>query len=146
MPVLGICYGAQLLAQQGGGEVLPATIREYGRARLTSLDTRPRRCCAACTWIRRYGCRTATRLRRCRLTITIIAGTPEVAVAAYKLPGQETYGIQFHPEVTHSTEGQAAAQKLCGRYLRLRPKLDARPLRGFDGGGPAKHYRPRLTR
>ena len=38
VPVLGVCYGAQLLAQQGGGEVLPATIREYGRARLTHLD------------------------------------------------------------------------------------------------------------
>ena len=38
IPVLGICYGAQLLAQQGGGEVLPATIREYGRARLSHLD------------------------------------------------------------------------------------------------------------
>ena len=38
VPVLGVCYGAQLMAQNEGGEVLPSDIREYGRARLRSID------------------------------------------------------------------------------------------------------------
>src|SRR3712207_6751328 len=37
IPVLGVCYGAQLLAQENGGEVIPSTIREYGRARLSEV-------------------------------------------------------------------------------------------------------------
>ena len=117
VPVLGICYGAQLLAQQGGGEVLPATIREYGRARLTSLDD-------ASPLLR--GLHVGTQvwmshgdtIRSLPPAYQVIAGTPEVAVAAYKLPGQDTYGIQFHPEVTHSTEGRQLLENfvvgICG--------------------------------
>jgi GMP synthase (glutamine-hydrolysing) len=117
VPVLGICYGAQLLAQQGGGEVLPATIREYGRARLTSLqeasplltglhlDTQ--------VWMSH-----GDTIKTLPAEYNIIASTPEVAVAAYQLPGQDTYGIQFHPEVTHSTEGKQLLEnfvvRICG--------------------------------
>ncbi|OON70339.1 glutamine-hydrolyzing GMP synthase [Hymenobacter sp. CRA2] len=105
VPVLGVCYGAQLLAHQGGGEVLPATIREYGRARLhhieqgsplmqgLSLDSQ--------VWMSH-----GDTIKTLPAGFDIIASTPEVAVAAYHVQGQPTYGIQFHPEVTHSTEGK----------------------------------------
>ncbi|MGI4875695.1 MAG: glutamine-hydrolyzing GMP synthase [Janthinobacterium lividum] len=117
VPVLGICYGAQLLAQQGGGEVLPATIREYGRARLTSLnensallrglhlDTQ--------VWMSH-----GDTIKTLPADYQVLASTPEVEVAAYQLPGQDTYGIQFHPEVTHSTEGKQLLENfvvgICG--------------------------------
>ncbi|TGE24869.1 glutamine-hydrolyzing GMP synthase [Hymenobacter aquaticus] len=105
VPVLGVCYGAQLLAQQGGGEVLPATIREYGRARLSHLNaSNPlmRELTSGSQVWMSHG----DTIKTLPAGFDIIASTPEVAVAAYHVVGQETYGIQFHPEVTHSTEGK----------------------------------------
>ena len=106
VPVLGVCYGAQLLAQQGGGEVLPATIREYGRARLSSLD-------ASVPLLRDMHADSQVwmshgdTIQALPAGYHVIASTPEVAVAAFQADGgQPTYGIQFHPEVTHSTEGK----------------------------------------
>ncbi|MBT9394506.1 glutamine-hydrolyzing GMP synthase [Hymenobacter sp. NST-14] len=105
VPVLGVCYGAQLLAHQQGGEVLPATIREYGRARLTHLNQHHPllRGLAPGSQVWMSHGDTIKELPAGFLTI---AGTPDVAVAAYEIEGQQTYGIQFHPEVTHSTDGK----------------------------------------
>ncbi|OUJ72683.1 glutamine-hydrolyzing GMP synthase [Hymenobacter crusticola] len=105
VPVLGVCYGAQLLAHQSGGDVLPATIREYGRAHLTHINQHhpllrgltP----GSQVWMSHGD--TIKTLPEGFLTI---AGTPDVQVAAYEIEGQPTFGIQFHPEVTHSTEGK----------------------------------------
>jgi GMP synthase (glutamine-hydrolysing) len=105
IPVLGVCYGAQLIAHQNGGEVLPSHSREYGRARLTtvdhhnellkeiSLDTQ--------VWMSH-----ADTIAKVPADFEVIASTPSVAIAAYKVKGQPVYGIQFHPEVTHTTEGK----------------------------------------
>jgi GMP synthase (glutamine-hydrolysing) len=105
VPVLGVCYGAQLLAQQGGGEVLPATIREYGRARLAKLDGHSPLLhgmhADSQVWMSH-----GDTIQTLPAGYHIIASTPEVAVAAFHIEGQKTYGIQFHPEVTHSTEGK----------------------------------------
>ncbi|MBT2559198.1 glutamine-hydrolyzing GMP synthase [Hymenobacter sp. ISL-91] len=105
VPVLGVCYGAQLLAHQQGGEVLPATIREYGRARLTHINQHhpllhgleP----GSQVWMSH-----GDTIKELPTGFLAIAGTPDVAVAAYEIEGQQTYGIQFHPEVTHSTDGK----------------------------------------
>src|SRR6476661_430708 len=105
VPVLGVCYGAQLLAQQGGGEVLPATIREYGRARLSELDQSSPLLqgmhVESQVWMSH-----GDTIQTLPAGYDIIASTQEVAVAAFHISGQPTYGIQFHPEVTHSTEGK----------------------------------------
>jgi GMP synthase (glutamine-hydrolysing) len=105
VPVLGVCYGAQLIAHQSGGNVLPSHQREYGRARLTtvdhhsellkeiSLDTQ--------VWMSH-----ADTIASVPANFEIIASTPSVAVAAYKIQNKNIYGIQFHPEVTHTTEGK----------------------------------------
>lgn len=105
VPVLGVCYGAQLIAHQQGGNVLPSQIREYGRAKLNtvnhtnellkeiSLDTQ--------VWMSH-----ADTIASVPDTFEIIATTPSVAVAAYKVKNQKVWGIQFHPEVTHTTEGK----------------------------------------
>ena len=105
VPVLGVCYGAQLLAHQQGGEVLPATIREYGRARLSHINQHhpllrgleP----GSQVWMSH-----GDTIKELPAGFLTIAGTPDVAVAAYEIEGQQTYGIQFHPEVTHSTDGK----------------------------------------
>ena len=106
VPVLGVCYGAQLLAQQGGGEVLPATIREYGRARLSQLDADAPLLrdltVGSQVWMSH-----GDTIKTLPAGYRVIASTPEVAVAAFQADGnQPTYGIQFHPEVTHTTEGK----------------------------------------
>ena len=105
VPVLGVCYGAQLLAAQGGGHVLPATIREYGRARLAALDaTSPLLAgmqAGSQVWMSH-----GDTIKALPEGFKVLASTPEVDVAAFQVEGQVTYGIQFHPEVTHSTDGK----------------------------------------
>ena len=105
VPVLGVCYGAQLLAWQQGGEVLPSTIREYGRARLTHLNQHHPLLAElhldSQVWMSH-----GDTIKTLPAGFTTLAGTPEVAVAAFEIEGQNTFGIQFHPEVTHTTEGK----------------------------------------
>lgn len=117
VPVLGVCYGAQLLAQQNGGEVLPATIREYGRARLSHVHHDSPLLHGVPTESQVWMSHGDT-IKTLPAGFDIIAGTPEVAVAAFHIQGQETYGIQFHPEVTHSTDGKTLLQNfvvsICG--------------------------------
>jgi GMP synthase (glutamine-hydrolysing) len=105
VPVLGVCYGAQLIAHTGGGSVLPSHHREYGRAKLTtvdhhsnllkeiSLDTQ--------VWMSH-----ADTIASVPDNFEVIASTTSVAVAAYRIRNKEVYGIQFHPEVTHTIEGK----------------------------------------
>ncbi|MBC6607729.1 glutamine-hydrolyzing GMP synthase [Hymenobacter sp. BT188] len=117
VPVLGVCYGAQLLAQQGGGEVLPATIREYGRARISHLDhgspLMRELSLESQVWMSH-----GDTIKTLPPGYEIIASTHEVDVAAYHITGQDTYGIQFHPEVTHSTQGKTLMRNfvvdICG--------------------------------
>ncbi|WKN43143.1 glutamine-hydrolyzing GMP synthase [Tunicatimonas pelagia] len=104
-PVLGICYGAQMMAQQLGGEVLPSKIREYGRARLRHLDLHSRllkeMTADSQVWMSH-----GDTIAEVPSGVEVIASTESVKVAAYKLQDKDVYGIQFHPEVTHSTEGK----------------------------------------
>lgn len=105
LPVLGICYGAQLMAEQWGGEVLPSKIREYGRARLSRVDAHAG-LLKEITPDSQVWMSHGDTIAAVPEGFEVIASTPSVKVAAYKMKGQETYGIQFHPEVTHSLEGK----------------------------------------
>ncbi|EOR93171.1 GMP synthase [Arcticibacter svalbardensis MN12-7] len=104
-PVLGVCYGAQYLAQNSGGEVTPSTIREYGRANLTYVnDTNlllNKIPADSLVWMSH-----GDTISRIPDEFEIIASTDTVLVAAFQIKGSQTYGIQFHPEVTHSTDGK----------------------------------------
>ncbi|WP_337041146.1 glutamine-hydrolyzing GMP synthase [Emticicia sp. 17c] len=106
VPVLGICYGAQMMAQTGGGEVLPSSIREYGRTILNKVDNRYAlfRDIADNTqvWMSH-----SDTIASPPVNADIIASTDTVKVAAFKLHDQPRYGIQFHPEVTHTLQGKA---------------------------------------
>lgn len=105
LPILGVCYGAQLMAQKYGGNVAPSEIREYGRANLSYIDTHTslfiEMTHGSQVWMSH-----GDTIKELPEGFDIIASTPSVRVAAYKVAGEHTYGIQFHPEVTHSTEGK----------------------------------------
>ena len=105
IPVLGICYGAQLIANKYQGNVLPSEIREYGRARLEKIDTHydllKEISINTQVWMSHGD--TISNLPE---DFSVIASTSTVDVAAYKLKNNEVYGIQFHPEVTHTLEGK----------------------------------------
>jgi GMP synthase (glutamine-hydrolysing) len=105
LPVLGVCYGAQLMAHQQGGEVLPSSIREYGRARLVHLDQHFPLLKEMTTDTQVWMSHGDT-IARLPDNFEVIASTPTVNVAAYHVKNTNTYGIQFHPEVTHTEQGK----------------------------------------
>lgn len=104
-PVLGICYGAQLLAHKAGGKVLPSTIREYGRAKLSKVDQHNALLkeieIDSQVWMS-HGDTIASLPEG----YGVIASTDSVEVGAWKKDDKEVYGIQFHPEVTHTDHGK----------------------------------------
>jgi len=103
-PLLGVCYGAQFLAQLDGGEVLPSQIREYGRANLSEVNSNHPLLKNVNTGSQVWMSHGDTILNLPE-NFSIIASTHDVKVAGYQISGEETYGIQFHPEVYHSTDG-----------------------------------------
>lgn len=104
IPLLGVCYGAQFLSHTGGGRVLPSNIREYGRANLSYVDSGNKLMegvhVSSQVWMSH-----GDTIAEMPTNSNLIASTHEVKVAGYKINGEETYGIQFHPEVSHSTDG-----------------------------------------
>ena len=104
-PLLGVCYGAQYLSHNFGGEVAPSGTREYGRAMLTVAEPNDPllKNLSATTQVWMSHGDTIVRVPE---NYKIIASTESVRVAAYHIEGEQTWGIQFHPEVYHSTEGK----------------------------------------
>jgi len=104
IPILGICYGAQYLAHKYGGEVQASLTREYGRARLNYVDrTNPLLMNVADNsqvWMSHGD--TITEIPN---GYKIIAGTSDIKTAAFASDKLRSYGLQFHPEVYHTTEG-----------------------------------------
>ncbi len=104
-PLLGICYGAQYLAHNFGGEVAPSKHREYGRANLQISDKNDMLFKNiennSQVWMSH-----ADTIIKLPENFNITAGTNSIKVGAFKIKNENTYGLQFHPEVYHSTEGQ----------------------------------------
>ena len=117
LPLLGICYGAQHLVHNFGGQVSPSDTREYGRANLSyiapeselmqgvHLDSQ--------VWMSH-----GDTIVGIPDHYKVIASTNEVKVAAYRIQSEQTYGIQFHPEVYHSKDGSTILRNflvaICG--------------------------------
>jgi len=116
-PLLAVCYGAQYLAQQSGGDVLPSEIREYGRANLQFVDQESALLKGVPVQSQVWMSHGDT-IKEIPSNFKIIASTDKVRVAAYEIEGTRTFGIQFHPEVTHSTDGQVLLKNfvvdICG--------------------------------
>ena len=104
LPVLGICYGAQYMAGHDGGKVEPAGSREYGRANLSFIDSQDPLLMdltpGSQVWMSHGDTITAV-----PDNFRVIASTDKVKVAAYRIEGEQTWGVQFHPEVYHSLQG-----------------------------------------
>ncbi|MCH1432706.1 MAG: glutamine-hydrolyzing GMP synthase, partial [Flavobacteriaceae bacterium] len=105
LPLLGVCYGAQYLAHFFGGQVSPSNKREYGRANLSYVNAEDAFFKGVPTdsqvWMSH-----ADTILNLPENAECLASTSDVENAAYKLNGEPTYGIQFHPEVYHSTDGK----------------------------------------
>ncbi len=117
LPLLGVCYGAQYLSYAFGGEVNPAPSREYGRAMLTIGDSSNALLAdmPAQTQVWMSHGDTITSIPE---NYKIIASTEDVKVAAYHIEGEQSWAIQFHPEVYHSTDGKTLLKNfvvgICG--------------------------------
>ena len=105
LPLLAVCYGAQYLAYNNGGEVLPSKIREYGRANLSYVDSNnpllngiPLN---SQVWMSH-----GDTISRLPYNFKIIASTNDVECAGYYIENESTFAIQFHPEVYHSVDGK----------------------------------------
>ena len=117
VPILGICYGAQLMALHNGGNVLPSEIREYGRAHLNHIDTHYD-LLKEISYHSQVWMSHGDTISKLPENFEMIASTESVEMAAYKVKGEETYGIQFHPEVTHTSDGKTLLRNfvvhICG--------------------------------
>jgi GMP synthase (glutamine-hydrolysing) len=104
LPLLGICYGAQYLAHFYNGEVGKSNSREYGRANLSFIDN-------SCALLKNISPNSqvwmshADTILKTPENYTVIASTKDVTIAGFHVKGEDTFGIQFHPEVYHSLEG-----------------------------------------
>lgn len=119
IPLLGICYGMQLIAENEGGRVLPGQ-REYGPADLTAdgasglfhgLGGRPLR-----VW-----CSHGDHVDAAPPGYRAIASTPTLPVAAFRAEDREIYGVQFHPEVAHTEQGAEIISNFLFRIAGLAP-------------------------
>ena len=103
-PILGICYGAQIMAYTNGGKVEPAGTREYGRAHLAHFDSenplfknvREN----SQVWMSH-----GDTISAFPENFKGIASTDKVAIAAYQAQDEKLWGVQFHPEVYHTEDG-----------------------------------------
>lgn len=104
IPLLGVCYGAQYLAHFGGGEVAPSNIREYGRAKLAQVNGHAlfdQINNGSQVWMSH-----SDTIKTLPKNGVRLASTADVENAAYTIEGEDTFAIQFHPEVYHSTDGK----------------------------------------
>lgn len=117
IPTLAVCYGAQFLAYNYGGEVQASSKREYGRANLNFVDhNQP--LLKGVTSDSQVWMSHADTIYKLPENAQIICSTNDVDVAGYRFVNEDTYGIQFHPEVYHSTDGKILLQNfvvgICG--------------------------------
>jgi GMP synthase (glutamine-hydrolysing) len=106
LPLLAICYGAQYLAKWGGGKVQQSKIREYGRANLQYID----RDCPLMRGVTDHSqvwMSHGDTIESIPDNYRCICSTDNVKYAGFKIDGEDTYAIQFHPEVHHSVDGLA---------------------------------------
>ena len=123
-PVLGICYGAQYLSWAGGGRVEPAGSREYGRARLSFIDSN-------CPIFAGFEPMSQVWMSHGDTITAIPAGwhktasTDSVEYAAFECDSAPVWGVQFHPEVWHSLQGKLLLQNfvvgICGSRCEWTP-------------------------
>ncbi|MBC8307757.1 MAG: glutamine-hydrolyzing GMP synthase [Pelagibacterales bacterium] len=118
-PVLAICYGAQLIANEKGGLVLASNIREYGRANLEYINND--NCIfdniskGSQVWMSH-----GDTIKKLPNNSTLLASTSDVENAAFRINEKEIYGLQFHPEVYHTTDGKKILENFLLKISKLK--------------------------
>jgi len=117
-PLLAVCYGAQYLAHFSGGEVAPSNIREYGRANLTYIKDDElffdQVNINSQVWMSH-----SDTIKQLPTNGVKLASTKDVENAAYRIEGETTYAIQFHPEVYHSEDGKQMLENFLVRIAEV---------------------------
>ena len=119
-PLLGVCYGAQYLAHFSGGKVAPSNTREYGRANLSFIKTDgaffENISEGSQVWMSH-----SDTIQKLPTHGVLLASTNDVKNAAYKIEGEATYAIQFHPEVYHTTDGKQLLENFLVHIAQVTP-------------------------
>ncbi|MDO5608878.1 MAG: glutamine-hydrolyzing GMP synthase [Capnocytophaga sp.] len=119
-PLLAVCYGAQYLAHFGGGNVAPSNIREYGRANLSYIKPDELFFEGIQTGSQVWMSHSDT-IKELPDNGVRLASTADVANAAYRIEGEPTYAIQFHPEVYHSVDGKKMLENFLTKIAGIQP-------------------------
>jgi GMP synthase (glutamine-hydrolysing) len=125
VPVLGICYGMQLIAQLVGGQVESSTKREYGRAELRILEPNDlfdgfEKGERSTVWMSH-----GDRVEMPPSGFELLAATETVPVAAFRAEAKPIFGVQFHPEVAHTARGGEIISNFLFRICRCAPSWTA---------------------
>jgi GMP synthase (glutamine-hydrolysing) len=119
-PLLGVCYGAQYLAHFSGGNVAPSNTREYGRANLSYVKEAEALFQGISTGSQVWMSHSDT-IKELPTNGELLASTHDVENAAYKINGETTFAIQFHPEVYHSTDGKQLLENFLVNIANVNP-------------------------
>ncbi len=118
MPLLGVCYGAQHLIQQHGGSVEASNTREFGRAHLQDIKRDNPLFdgihSGSQVWMSH-----SDSIKSLPGNVHRIASTEDVEMAAFQFDDEQTYGIQFHPEVYHTTDGLALLENFLVKIAKV---------------------------
>ena len=118
-PLLAVCYGAQYLAHFSGGEVAESNTREYGRANLSFIQDDlffENITVGSQVWMSH-----SDTIKTLPTNGKLLASTHDVQNAAYKIEGEDTFAIQFHPEVYHSTDGKQLLENFLVKIAKVNP-------------------------
>lgn len=119
-PLLAVCYGAQYLAHFNGGNVAPSNIREYGRAKLSFIE-KENPLFQGITQGSQVWMSHSDTIKELPTGGVCLASTADVANAAYRIEGEDTYAIQFHPEVSHSVDGKKLLENFLTKIAKVTP-------------------------
>jgi GMP synthase (glutamine-hydrolysing) len=120
IPLLGVCYGAQYLAQTSGGNVTPSKIREYGRANLSFIeDKNP--LFEGISEKSQVWMSHGDTIEKLPDNFKKIASTHDVDFAAFQIENEKTFAIQFHPEVYHTTDGMQLLDNFLTKIAQITP-------------------------
>jgi len=119
-PLLGVCYGAQYLAHFSGGNVAPSNTREYGRANLSFIKEGESFFKGISEGSQVWMSHSDT-IKELPTNGELLASTHDVQNAAYKINGETTYAIQFHPEVYHSKDGKQLLENFLVSIANVTP-------------------------
>jgi len=118
IPLFGVCYGAQFLVHKFGGQVEPSKTREYGRANLSYIEPKDELFAGISKGSQVWMSHGDT-IVKLPGNFKKIASTKDVENAAFKIEGENTYAIQFHPEVYHSTDGKKILENFLVKIAKV---------------------------